>query len=110
MKKHGFIITMGFLALILAISATVMLLWNWLLPPVLGVVCITFWQALGIFVLCRILFGGFGLRRHFGHHHKHFHALHEKWHKMSPEQREKFFKKHGCGHDWHAHPEPQKED
>ena len=35
-------------------------LWNWLLPPLFGIRQITFWQALGILVLCRILFGGFG--------------------------------------------------
>ena len=31
-----------------------------MLPPLFGVRQITFWQALGIQVLCRILFGGFG--------------------------------------------------
>jgi|SRR5581483_7940699 len=35
-------------------------LWNWLLPPLFGWRAITFWQALGILVLCRILFGGHG--------------------------------------------------
>jgi hypothetical protein len=35
-------------------------LWNWLLPPLFGWRQITFWQALGILALCRILFGGFG--------------------------------------------------
>ncbi len=35
-------------------------LWNWLLPPIFGWHQITFWQALGVLVLCRILFGGFG--------------------------------------------------
>ena len=36
------------------------LLWNWLLPPLFGWRQITFWQALGLLALCRILFGGFG--------------------------------------------------
>lgn len=40
----------------------VMLLWNTLLPPLFSLPAITFWQALGILVLCRILFGGFGMR------------------------------------------------
>ena len=39
----------------------VMHLWNWLLPPLLGWRELTFWQALGMLVLCRILFGGFGM-------------------------------------------------
>ena len=38
----------------------VMHLWNWLLPPLFGWREVTFWQALGLLVLCRILFGGFG--------------------------------------------------
>lgn len=38
----------------------VMLLWNWLLPMLFGWRQITFWQALGVLALCRILFGGLG--------------------------------------------------
>lgn len=66
-----------------------MLLWNALLPAVLGVSAITFWQALGILVLSKILFGGF----HGGHgHHKSHHGWHDshgKWMHLSPEEREK---------------------
>src|SRR5205823_13223178 len=40
----------------------VMLLWNWLLPPLFGWREITFWQAFGVLALCRILFGGLGWR------------------------------------------------
>lgn len=36
-------------------------LWNWLLPPLFGWHTITFWQALALLALCRILFGGFGM-------------------------------------------------
>ena len=43
----------------------VMNLWNYLLPAILHVGAITFWQAIGIFVLCKILFG-FGRGK--GHH------------------------------------------
>ena len=35
-------------------------LWNWLLPPLFDFPTITFWQALGLLLLCRILFGSFG--------------------------------------------------
>ncbi len=35
-----------------------MLLWNMLMPVIFGLTVITFWQALGLFVLARILFGG----------------------------------------------------
>jgi hypothetical protein len=40
----------------------VKLLWNGLLPPLFGWPAVTFWQALGLLVLCRILFGGVGGR------------------------------------------------
>ena len=39
----------------------VMHLWNWLLPPLFGLPRVTFWQGLGLLLLCRILFGGFGM-------------------------------------------------
>ncbi len=47
-------------AAITAFSFIVMGLWNAILPVVLGVKAISFWQALGILVLSKILFGGFG--------------------------------------------------
>lgn len=34
--------------------------WNWLVPPIFGWSEVTFWQALGLLVLARILFGGRG--------------------------------------------------
>jgi hypothetical protein len=39
----------------------VMHLWNWLLPSLFGWRQLTFWQALGLLVLCRVLFGGLGM-------------------------------------------------
>jgi hypothetical protein len=66
----------------------VMHLWNWLLPSLFGWRQVTFWQALGLLVLCRILFGGWGGP---GHNHscsrRH---LAGRWERMSPEEREKF--------------------
>ena len=38
----------------------VQLLWNWLMPMLFGMRELTFWQALGLLALSRILFGGFG--------------------------------------------------
>ena len=39
-------------------------LWNWLTPVLFGWHQVTFWQALGLLALCRILFGGFGRGMH----------------------------------------------
>jgi len=66
----------------------VMHLWNWLLPPLFGWKQIEFWQALGILVLCRILFGGHGWHRAGRSHWRH--CMRERCGNMSPEEREKF--------------------
>ena len=36
----------------------VMVLWNWLMPIIFGLVKITFWQAFGLNILFNLLFGG----------------------------------------------------
>ncbi len=38
----------------------VMELWNWLIPTLFGGPVVTFWQAIGILILSKILFGGLG--------------------------------------------------
>ena len=38
----------------------VMLLWNWLLPPLFDLPKLTLLQAFGLLMLCRILFGSWG--------------------------------------------------
>jgi len=67
----------------------VMSLWNCLLPGIIGVGTITFWQALGILILSKILFGGFhgGPGRSRFHHHHYGHEWHKKWMNMTPEER-----------------------
>ena len=65
----------------------VMHLWNWLLPVLFGWPLITFWQALGLLVLCRILFGGHGGRGH--DRFKWRRPSAERWGRMTPEEREK---------------------
>lgn len=51
---------LGILLFIAIGGEVVMLLWNWLLPPLFGWPQITLLQGFGLLVLCRILFGGFG--------------------------------------------------
>jgi len=82
-------------------------LWNALLPDITGVSAITFWQALGLLLLCRILSGGFG-RGPAGWGHAGGGAfgdqdfrnswrrkMTERWKKMTPEQRTKM-RQHWC--------------
>jgi len=63
-------------------------LWNWLVPAIIGWGAITFWQALGLLLLCRILFGGFGGGGWSGGRHKR--RMAERWDAMTPEERERF--------------------
>jgi hypothetical protein len=69
----------------------VMHLWNWLTPALFGWRMLTFWQALGLLILCRILFGNFGMR---GSHSSRGREvmrerMAERWQNMTPEKREK---------------------
>ena len=80
----------------------VMLLWNWLLPPLFGWRTLTFWQALGLLALCRILFGGWGGSGGGKGHMRH--RMRERWEKMTPEEREKF--RQGLRGCWDATPPP----
>ena len=80
-KKWYFLAPLAILAVLLFIvigGELVLQLWNWLLPPIFGWRQITFWQALGMLALCRILFGGFG-----GHGFS-------RSRRMTPEERERF--------------------
>ena len=69
-------------------GGVVRFLWNWLAPALFGLQQITFWQALGLLALCRILFGGFGLRGG-GHRSNIRRRMAERWEQMTPEEREK---------------------
>jgi hypothetical protein len=64
----------------------VMRLWNWLLPTLFGWRQITFWQGLGLMLLCRILFGSWGG----SDHSKYRRPNAGRWGRMTPEEREKF--------------------
>ncbi|MCG2577614.1 DUF3106 domain-containing protein [Dechloromonas sp. XY25] len=78
--KIGLLIVAG----IAAITWVVMQLWNCLLPDLFaGVSRIGYWQALGVLVLSRILFGG--LR---GGGHGHWRERRAHWESMTPEERQ----------------------
>jgi hypothetical protein len=86
-----------FAVLFVAVAGfVVMHLWNWLLPGLFGWPVISFWKAIGILVLSKILFGGF---RGPGRHKYWRRHMLERWERMSPEEREKFRERMGgrCG-------------
>jgi hypothetical protein len=91
---------LAFPLIVAAFGVVVMLLWNWLVPGIFGWAAINFWQALGLLVLSKILFGGFGGRHFFGAHGRwdgNRNAIREKWMKMTPEERKDFVNKHHFG-------------
>lgn len=70
----------------------VMLLWNAILPDVLGAEVINFWQAVGILLLSKILFGGFPGRHNNRGFRRHSLDISEKFKNLSPEEKEKMKK------------------
>ena len=86
-KKMIFIPFLAAGALFL-ITYIVMLLWNNLLPDILHVSTITYWQAMGILVLSKVLFG-FGGRGGRGGAPWMRHKM-ERFKNMSPEEQERF--------------------
>jgi hypothetical protein len=86
--KIGFFILV-FAAFILALGGIVMLLWNAILPDIIGVKTLTYWQALGLLILAKILFGGFrGRPRPWGNSKRS--NWRKKWMDMSDEERQQF--------------------
>jgi hypothetical protein len=80
----AFLVPLGFI---------VMALWNNILAAVVHVPVIDFWQALGLFALSRILFGGFpGKPGWAGHNHrrKDMEDMRNKWFHLSPEEKNRF--------------------
>ncbi len=65
----------------LVFGLLVKVLWNWLMPMIFGLPEIGYWQAFGLVVLAKLLFGAFGHHRHDGPH-DHFHRhIDARWHR-----------------------------
>lgn len=90
-------------------------LWNWLMPPIFHLHVITYWQAVGLLLLSKILLGGF--HRHGRHCRcrdrrwkeklRWKRRMKERWHSMTPEERERFraamkerWREHGRHRHW----------
>ena len=90
MRRKWFYRIPGIILIVIAAVALfgiiVQHLWNWLIPAIVGWHAITFWQAVGLIVLTKILFGGFRGRGSTNWRHR----MAQRWEKMSPEEREKF--------------------
>jgi len=100
------------LTVVAVVSFVVMSLWNALIPNLFHGPVLQYWQAVGLLILSRLLFGGFrgrghgwhsrgpgGWRRHWRHH----------WENMTPEERERLRAKmkERCG--WYPDEPPASE-
>jgi hypothetical protein len=83
--KFGVVAIIFFFVFTFAVRA----LWNWLMPALFGWHVITYWQALGVLALSKILFGGFRGGSH-GGDWRWRRRMMERWDQMTPEEREKF--------------------
>jgi hypothetical protein len=96
LMKMASVVIPGILLFIALGGEVVKLLWNWLLPPLFGWREITFWQAIGVLTLCRILFGRlggsgpsrFGFRRAMAE--RLADRVGDRWDAMTPTERERF--------------------
>lgn len=101
MKKYRFVralkIALFAAAAVAAFSFFVMILWNNVITGIFAVRAITFWQALGLLLLSKMLFGGF--RPSFARGAPWRRRMWERWERMTPEERENFKQgiRRGCG-------------
>ncbi len=99
--NRGILFVPLFIGGVFLFGLLLMLLWNAVLPAAVPAIkAINYWQAMGIFVLSKILFGfnrGWGGRRH-----QWKQRMDQKWNNMTPEEREKFNTewKNRCGGRW----------
>ena len=88
------IIAIGGLAILFGF--TVMWLWNWLMPDLFGLPTLTFWKAVGVVILSKLLFGGFGGKGGSGGRHKSGSKKSKKNNDFSKwEHYDKFWEEHG---------------
>ncbi|MCM1033835.1 MAG: hypothetical protein NC405_08820 [Odoribacter sp.] len=73
----------------------IMIIWNWIMPAILGCADISFWQGVGLFLLGQLLSAGFilcafmlGGALHVAAHHRH-----GRWHDMTDDERRDFFER-----------------
>jgi hypothetical protein len=79
-----------FIIAVFLFSAIVMGLWNAILPEVIAVKTISLWQAMGILLLSKILFGGFRGGWRSGEGKARWMQMQQKLASMTPEEKEKF--------------------
>lgn len=98
MRRRGpwyILFPIAFIGIGLLMGGVVMWLWNAILPAVTGWSALSYWQAVGLLILCRILFGGFrGGGGGWNRRGKGFGGpptrMRQRWMQMSDEERARF--------------------
>ena len=101
LQKHLVFIPLFLIVMAALLGGLVLWLWNWLMPDIFGLPALSFWQAVGLLVLCKVLLGGIGMgvgHHHGGHSHCGCHGgsnkLRERWEQLSPEERQRIVEMH----------------
>ncbi|MEJ7769347.1 MAG: hypothetical protein WKF89_16125 [Chitinophagaceae bacterium] len=81
-----------FVVITLVLGVAVMYLWNTILTDVVEVKRLGYWQAVGLLILCRVLFGNFGRTRRGARHPmaSSYSPWRNKLMQMSAEERARF--------------------
>lgn len=86
MKRKPYLILIP-ITLLLVLPFVIQQLWNHLITDLFHIRAIRYWEALGLFILCRMLFGNFG----FGERsHKASDQVKKHWMNMSDDDRKRF--------------------
>ena len=98
MRKKMLLMPFFFIGMAALVTWVLMILWNWLMPVLFGLSIISFWQAFGLLLMSKILFGGLhgGKHKccgHHGHSNSWKSKFKHKWHKMSDEDKRRWEEK-----------------
>lgn len=88
-EKVFFFIVAG-IGFLLLVGYIVMWLWNAILPKAVGANPLSLWEAIGLLILSRILFGSFRFGPKGGKFGARRRAWREKWMNMSEEEKAEF--------------------
>lgn len=88
-RKYRFLFPVAAIAFLALITFAVYGLWNGVLADVVAVKTITYWQAMGILVLAKLLFGGLpGRGGRFGPPWR-YRMMAKRWASLAPEEQER---------------------
>lgn len=89
---RGLKICVMVVAVVALVTVVVEHLWNWLMPSIFGLRMITYWEAMGLLVLSKLLLGGF--HKHGGprwsERREWKRRMKARWASMTPEEQERF--------------------